>query len=96
MMDEEQIKRIQYKRDLDDVIYNYNSKNILKGYYEEVMQERKKQKQLTKRIIVLSVLCVTFLLFAITQLNTIEQWETKMIHLKLKYGSVFENPFNLK
>jgi len=96
MIDENTIAHIERLRDRDKTVFNCERDHMLKGFYEQVRQERIEQKKLkrTLRIIVISFILLIAVMTANVQ--TLSSWEKKAIRWFHQYPGVFENPFNLK
>tara|TARA_R110002153_G_scaffold92807_1_gene225133 strand:+ start:4186 stop:4488 length:303 start_codon:yes stop_codon:yes gene_type:complete len=96
MMDMEQTKRIQIQKDVDDVMYNYNRSNIIEGYYDQVMQERKKQMKLKKIIKIMIVSFVLLTTVMVANLDKLSVLEKKMFYYWSKFPHVIEHPLTIK
>jgi uncharacterized membrane protein len=96
MIDENTIAHIERLRDRDKTVFNCERDHMLKGFYEQVRQERMEQKKLrrTLKIIVISFILLIAVMSANVQ--TLSSWEKKAIGWFHKYPNIFENPFNLK
>lgn len=96
MMDMEQTKRIQIQKDVDDVMYNYNRSNIIEGYYDQVVQERKKQMKLKKIIKIIIVSFVLLTTVMVANGDKLSVLEKKMFYYWSKLPHVIEHPLTIK
>lgn len=96
MMDENTIAHLEYIRTKQDVINKFQREQTLRSFYEEIREEKVKQKKLRKAIKIIVVGFALLMTVMVTNLNTLLSWEQKSINWFLKYPGSFENPFNLK
>jgi uncharacterized membrane protein len=85
MIDENTIAHIERLRDRDKTVFNCERDHMLKGFYEQVRQERMEQKKIkrTLKIIVISFILLMTVMSANVQ--TLSSWEKKAIGLVFKY-----------
>jgi hypothetical protein len=98
MIDENTIAHIERLRDRDKTVFNCERDHMLKGFYEQVRQERMEQKKLrrTLKIIVISFILLIDCDGQQTYKRLSEVGKKNNMKWFHKYPSIFENPFNLK
>jgi len=96
MMDEATIARIQKLRDKEMVIKKYDQEQTLKGFYEQVREEKVKQNKLKRSIKITVISFIILMTLMVANLQTLSSWEQKAMKWFLQYPNSFENPFNIK
>ena len=96
MMDENTIAHMQRLRDRDKTVFDCERDHMLKGFYEQVRQERIKQSKLRRTLKIIVISCVLLMTVMVANLQTLSSWEKKAMNWFLQYPYAFENPFNIK
>jgi uncharacterized membrane protein len=96
MIDENTIAHIERLRDRDKTVFNCERDHMLKGFYEQVRQERMEQKKIKRTLKIIVVSFILLMTVMVANLQTLSSWEKKAMNWFLQYPHSFENPFNIK
>ena len=96
MIDENTIAHIERLRDRDKTVFNCERDHMLKGFYEQVRQERIEQKKLKRTLKIIVISFILLMTVMVANLDSLSKWQKKQMKWFHQYPSIFENPFNLK
>ena len=98
MMDENTISHIERLREKQELIKRYEQDQTLKAFYEEIRQEKMKQRTLQRMIKIIVISFVLLITLCVSNIDTLSEWEQRAMKWWSKHPKSFEHPFhfNLK
>jgi uncharacterized membrane protein len=89
MIDENTIAHIERLRDRDKTVFNCERDHMLKGFYEQVRQERMEQKKLKRTLKIIVISFILLMTVMVANLQTLIKLGKKSNELVFQYPHIF-------